>query len=29
VYPLEAINQALDDLHGGKLNRGVLQVTTT
>jgi S-(hydroxymethyl)glutathione dehydrogenase/alcohol dehydrogenase len=27
VYPLEKINQALDDLHHGKLNRGVLQVT--
>jgi S-(hydroxymethyl)glutathione dehydrogenase/alcohol dehydrogenase len=26
VYPLDQINQALDDLHHGKLNRGVLQV---
>jgi Zn-dependent alcohol dehydrogenase len=26
VYPLEQINQALDDLHDGKLNRGVLAV---
>jgi S-(hydroxymethyl)glutathione dehydrogenase/alcohol dehydrogenase len=27
VYPLGAIGQALDDLHHGKLNRGVLAVT--
>lgn len=26
VYPLDQITQALDDLHHGKLNRGVLQV---
>jgi len=26
VYPLDQIDQALDDLHDGKLNRGVLQV---
>jgi Zn-dependent alcohol dehydrogenase len=26
VYPLDQINQALDDLHDGKLNRGVLSV---
>ncbi|MFP3899595.1 MAG: Zn-dependent alcohol dehydrogenase [Acidimicrobiia bacterium] len=28
VYPLDGITQALDDLHHGKLNRGVLSVTT-
>jgi Zn-dependent alcohol dehydrogenase len=28
VYPLDDIRHALDDLHDGKLNRGVLQVTT-
>jgi Zn-dependent alcohol dehydrogenase len=27
VYPLAEVNQALDDLHHGKLNRGVLAVT--
>ncbi|MGH9213477.1 MAG: Zn-dependent alcohol dehydrogenase [Acidimicrobiales bacterium] len=27
VYPLDQITQALDDLHHGKLNRGVLAVT--
>jgi Zn-dependent alcohol dehydrogenase len=27
VYPLDQITQALDDLHHGKLNRGVLSVT--
>jgi S-(hydroxymethyl)glutathione dehydrogenase/alcohol dehydrogenase len=27
VYPLDQISQALDDLHHGKLNRGVLAVT--
>jgi Zn-dependent alcohol dehydrogenase len=26
IYPLDQINQALDDLHDGKLNRGVLSV---
>lgn len=28
IYPLENINQALDDLHHGKLNRAVLQVAS-
>jgi Zn-dependent alcohol dehydrogenase len=28
VYPLDQITQALDDLHHGKLNRGVLAVTS-
>jgi len=28
VYPLDRITRALDDLHHGKLNRGVLSVTT-
>ena len=28
VYPLDQISQALDDLHHGKLNRGVLAVGT-
>ena len=28
VYPLEAIERAVDDLHDGKLNRGVLAVGT-
>jgi Zn-dependent alcohol dehydrogenase len=28
VYPLEQITQALDDLHHGKLNRGVLAVAS-
>jgi S-(hydroxymethyl)glutathione dehydrogenase/alcohol dehydrogenase len=27
IYPLEDIQQALDDMHHGKLNRGVLAVT--
>ncbi|HEY3139991.1 MAG TPA: Zn-dependent alcohol dehydrogenase [Acidimicrobiales bacterium] len=27
IYPLDQINQALDDLHHGKLNRGVLAVS--
>jgi S-(hydroxymethyl)glutathione dehydrogenase/alcohol dehydrogenase len=27
VYPLDQITQALDDLHHGKLNRGVLAVS--
>ncbi|MGH9136986.1 MAG: Zn-dependent alcohol dehydrogenase [Acidimicrobiales bacterium] len=27
IYPLSEIGQALDDLHAGKLNRGVLAVT--
>jgi Zn-dependent alcohol dehydrogenase len=29
VYPLDRITEALDDLHHGKLNRGVLAVTDT
>jgi S-(hydroxymethyl)glutathione dehydrogenase/alcohol dehydrogenase len=28
LYPLDDINQALDDMHHGKLNRGVLSVST-
>jgi S-(hydroxymethyl)glutathione dehydrogenase/alcohol dehydrogenase len=28
IYPLEDIQQALDDMHHGKLNRGVLAITT-
>jgi S-(hydroxymethyl)glutathione dehydrogenase/alcohol dehydrogenase len=28
VYPLDDIARALDDLHHGKLNRGVLAVST-
>jgi S-(hydroxymethyl)glutathione dehydrogenase/alcohol dehydrogenase len=28
-YPLGDIRQALDDMHAGKLNRGVLDVTLT
>ena len=28
IYPLDDLNQALDDLHAGKLNRGVLAIAT-